>query len=141
MIVDANPIISACLGRSRPLFTALLGAGIDLFAPEQQMREAELIVAREGRSRGQDLTRLFGWVGQALSIVPNDIYSVFEGAARERLQPAGQKDWPLLALALATNDDVWSNDVDLFGTGIPVWNTHNIRRTVLRSAQLGTEHA
>lgn len=63
-------------------------------------------------------------------------YVDLELEARGRLQPAGQKDWPLVALALASGDQVWSNDVDLFGTGIAVWNTYNIRRMMQRDSSL-----
>lgn len=52
MIVDANPIVTACLGTSRPLFRGLIATGENLFVPEQQMREARLVTFREGQARG-----------------------------------------------------------------------------------------
>lgn len=132
MIVDANPIVAACLGRSRPLFDALIANGADLFVPEHQMREARLITYRQAQTRGRDPRAVFTWTDQALSVVPGEVYLAFEAEARERLHTTNAKDWPLVALALTSGDDIWSNDVDLFGVGIAIWNTHNIRRTVTR---------
>jgi len=128
MIVDANPIVTACLGRSQYLFDSLIAEGEDLYVPEHQMREAWLITAREGRARGRDPDQIFSWTSRALMTIPAETYLAFEEEARGRLGSGGQRDWPLVALALASGDAIWTNDVDLFGIGIAVWNTHNIRR-------------
>lgn len=128
MIVDADPIVSACLGRSQPLFVALIAAGEDLYVPEHQMREAWLVTRREALRHGRDPDALLAWTQQALTPVPTEFYIGFEQEACDRLGEAGRKDWPLVALALASGEPVWSNDVDLFGTGIVVWTTHNIGR-------------
>jgi len=128
MIVDANPIVSACVGASKPLFQALIASGRDLFVPEHQLREARLVTVRLSESRKVDLQAALAWMDDTLIAVPDLAYAGYEDEARARLSSAGQKDWPLVALALASGDAVWSNDVDLFGTGIIVWNTHNIAR-------------
>ena len=76
-----------------------------------------------------------GWQGQAvdgiaaaiLNVVPPLSYAGDEVAARERLTPRGQPDWPVLAAAIAFDDEIWSNDRDFFGVGVPVWSTPNIQ--------------
>lgn len=136
MIVDANVIVSASLGRSMPLVDALLAQGETLMVPEAQMREATLVTATLATRRHADPGAALGWTS-ALLTIPADLYHAYEGEARDRLHRGGQKDWPLVALALASGEDIWSNDVDLFGTGIAVWNTHNISRAKPRSAATG----
>jgi len=128
MIVDANVIVSASLGRSQSLVWTVLDDHGLLMIPEAQHREARLVTASRAERLTLDPRHAFGWTGSVLSPIPHHIYDGFEAEARARLRPAGQKDWPLVALALASGDAVWSNDVDLFGTGIVVWNTHNIVR-------------
>lgn len=128
MIVDANPIVSACLGKSQPLFDMLVAAGAELYVPEHQMREAWLVTDREARRRDRDSAALFAWTAGTLTTVPAEVYVAFEADARARLRSEPRKDWSLIALALASGEEVWSNDVDLFGTGIVVWNTYNIER-------------
>lgn len=132
MIVDANPIVTACLGRSKSLVQALLAGGADLFMPAPQMRETRLVTTSQAIRRSLDPPSVLAWIQDAIIVVPPQVYGGHEAEARGRLQPGDQKDWPLIALALASGEEVWSNDVDLFGTGITVWNTHNIIRMVRR---------
>ena len=120
MIVDANVVVSAALGRSLPLVLAIADRDETLLIPEQQMREARLVTATQVERRGHDPHAAFAWAEALLLEVPTELYEGYEIEARTRLGRGGQKDWPLLALALASGDEVWSNDVDLFGTGIVV---------------------
>lgn len=99
-----------------------------LLIPDAQMREARLVTTERAISRDLDPIAAFAWADAALLPIPSEMYGHHEVEARARLQPGGQKDWPLVALALASGEAIWSNDVDLFGTGIVVWNTHNIGR-------------
>lgn len=72
----------------------------------------------------------------ALSIVAAPMYAGHEALARRRLvDPAHQDDWPVLALALATDSAIWSDDRDFFGCGSPVWATPVLRRELEASDQ------
>jgi predicted nucleic acid-binding protein len=126
MIVDANVVVSALLGRSLPLLQAVLDRGIVLVTPEQQMREIALVTATRAAERGVDPAVALTWATRALLVIPSEFYGSSEAAARMRLSPAGQKDWPLVALAITSRDDIWSHDTHLFGAGIAVWHTRNI---------------
>ncbi|WP_174287026.1 PIN domain-containing protein [Sphingomonas bacterium] len=128
MIVDANVVISASLGQSRPLLQYLADRGHTLLIPFAQMREARLVTAAQAVKVGRDGADLFGWAEELLFTIPAEQYVGLEDEARGRLQRGGEKDWPLVALALASGDAIWSNDRDLFGVGVVVWNSFNIRR-------------
>jgi hypothetical protein len=49
-----------------------------------------------------------------------------ESEARQRLRSRDESDWPILAAALGLACAVWTEDADLFGTGVTVWTTNRI---------------
>ena len=128
MIIDANVLVSAAIGSSLPLIARLDGDGHDLLVPAEQFREAELNGLRLAGEREFDGPVLLGSVLDLVQRIDNQLYAQFAQTARSRLDPApkAQKDWPLLALAIATGDAIWTNDPDLFGTGVTTWKTINI---------------
>lgn len=142
MVVDANVIVSAVLGRSLPLLIEAWDHGVEMLVPAHQYREALLVARREGGKRGQVVDLPLEEIAALVVVVDPVLYRRSETDARARLTAAGQKDWPLVALAVVLQDAVWSNDVDLFGTGIAVWNTHNVGRAWRRAgANLDGDHA
>jgi len=64
--------------------------------------------------------------------LPLEIYALCEGEARLRI-PDDPDDWPTVALALATNASIWTEDKDFFGCGVAVWRTPQMR-AILESA-------
>lgn len=62
------------------------------------------------------------------------IYGEFEREARERLRGRDETDWPVFAIALGFDCDVWSEDQDFFGTGVAVWTTNRIE-ILLKSSE------
>lgn len=61
-----------------------------------------------------------------VEIIGRDQYEHLRGAADARLRVGGKSDWPALAAALAVDGAIWSEDVDFFGVGVPVWSTMNV---------------
>jgi len=49
------------------------------------------------------------------------LYQSFEAVARARIAPRDLHDWPVVALALALNLPIWTEDQDFFGSGIATW--------------------
>jgi predicted nucleic acid-binding protein len=127
LIVDANVMVGAALGRSMPLFVDLLERNVEVLAPLPMLSEAKARIDRDAKLiEGQADRRL----AELLDIViplPVEAFAAHEQAARDRLEPHGQSDWPLLAAALALDADIWTRDQDLFGTGVALWATRNIR--------------
>ena len=60
-------------------------------------------------------------------LITVDDYGYRRADADARLREGGKPDWPALAAALAFDGQIWSEDVDFFGVGVPVWTTDNIR--------------
>jgi predicted nucleic acid-binding protein len=127
LVVDANIMIGALLGRSLPLFIGLLEREVEILAPVPMLLEAQEKIGRDARLIEGEAERRLGELLEVVTPIPVDEFADHEQAARDRLEAHGQSDWPLLAAALALEADIWTKDRDLFGTGVAVWATRNIR--------------
>ncbi|HEV7660947.1 MAG TPA: PIN domain-containing protein [Allosphingosinicella sp.] len=127
VVVDANIMVGALLGRSLPLFIGLLERDVEVLAPIPMLIEAEERIGRDERLIEGEAARRLGELLEVVTPVRVEEFAEHEEAARERLEAHAQSDWPLLAAALALDADIWTKDRDLFGTGVAVWATRNIR--------------
>ena len=134
LVLDANILIRAVLGRRvLSLLEAYVGS-THFLAPEVAYTDASThlpdILTRRGvpaelvkRVLEQEaLPRL----PMLVTTVPHDAYADLEPEARRRLRGRDEEDWPVVALAMRLNCPVWTEDQDLFGTGIPTWTTDRI---------------
>jgi predicted nucleic acid-binding protein len=127
LIVDANVMVGAALGRSMPFFIDLLERGVEVLAPLPMLREAKARIDRDAKlSEGEADRRLEELLDLVIPL-PVEAFAAHEQPARDRLEAHSQSDWPLLAAALALDADIWTQDRDLFGTGVALWATRNIR--------------
>jgi len=55
-----------------------------------------------------------------------ETYDPFEEGTRQRLRGRDEDDWPMIATALAFECPIWTEDTDIFGTGIAVWTTRYV---------------
>jgi len=46
--------------------------------------------------------------------------------AKQRIQERDIADWPLVALALALDCSIWTEDNDFFGVGVATWRTSTV---------------
>lgn len=127
LIVDANVMIGAALGRSMPLFIDLLERDVEVLAPLPMLREAKARIDRDAKLSEGEADRRLAELLDIVMPLPVEAFASHEQAARDRLEPHSQSDWPLLAAALALDADIWTRDRDLFGTGVSLWATRNIR--------------
>jgi len=125
LILDANVLVSAALGRSRELIEATATRGIELLLPIEQRREAVSVLIRLGGSP-ESVERSLTFAADIVGLLEPEVYTPFEPPARARLGPRGQSDWPVLPTAIALDADIWSNDRDFFGTGVAVWTKRNV---------------
>jgi predicted nucleic acid-binding protein len=126
MIVDANIVISAILGSAVKLNKAV-DRGLELMVPDVQLLECvNVLTGKLGFEVGQARLAV-ETLASAMTIISADTLRTVETDARERLQPRGQPDWPVLAAAMLLDGHIWSKDRDFFGVGVPVWSNENIR--------------
>lgn len=127
LIVDANVMVGAVLGRSMPLFIDLVDRDVELLAPTPMLIETQSRIGRAPKLIQGEADRRMVELLQVVTPLPVEEFAGYEQAARSRLGSHGQSDWPLLAAAMTLEADIWTEDRDLFGTGVALWATRNIR--------------
>ncbi len=127
LIVDANVMIGAVLGRSMPLLLDLVDRDVEILAPVQMLIETQVRVGRAPKLIEGEADRRLTELLEVVTPLPVEDFGGLEQVSRNRLEPHSQSDWPLLAAAMALEAAIWTEDRDLFGTGVTVWATRNIR--------------
>jgi predicted nucleic acid-binding protein len=127
LIIDANIVVAAVAGRLLPMLGALDARGFKLLMPEHQSHEARSVLIHKIGLPANVVDERLALVGCFIDTVPATAFDQFELRARERLSLAAQRDWPVLALALAVDAAILSNDRDFFGVGTAVWATETVR--------------
>ncbi|ACK73966.1 conserved hypothetical protein (plasmid) [Gloeothece citriformis PCC 7424] len=82
-------------------------------------RHINSAIEQEALNTLNDLKQLITEIGE-------DIYGSFKQEALNRISERDEKDWSIVALALAFGCPIWTEDQDFFGIGIATWRTKNI---------------
>lgn len=129
LVLDANILIRAVLGSRVLSLLRMYADQVELLAPNTAFEEAREHLPRILEARkvpvapaiaGLDL--LAGLV----NAVESETYLPFETVARARMDSRDADDWPVLALALALDCPIWTEDTDFFGCGVATWTTDRI---------------
>jgi predicted nucleic acid-binding protein len=136
LVVDTSVLVAELLrvrGRER-----LANPALDLFIPEETWGEVrhELpkrvhhVASRAGLPPAAGDTLLADCITAIranIAITLAVAYSPLEAEARWRIA-RDERDWPIVALALALGADIWAEDGDFLGCGLPVWTTGTLTR-------------
>lgn len=129
IVLDANILIRAVLGRRVRRILESYADDISFFVPETAYAEAgehlTALVVKRGGDPGK-AARLLRAIAALGTVVSLDLYSEFETEARKRLAGCDPGDWPILAAALALNCPIWTEDTDFFGCGVATWTSTSI---------------
>lgn len=132
IVLDANILIRAILGRRVATLIAQSAPRVQLLASETAFEEALEHLPGILTARGAD-AELIGLALENLARlrlvvipIPLEVFGWFEPAARERLRGRDEDDWHVLGLALALDCPIWTEDTDFFGTGVTTWKTDRI---------------
>jgi predicted nucleic acid-binding protein len=129
LVLDANILIRAVLGRRVRRVFEVHAESISFFLPETAYAEAEehlaALVVKRGGDPAKALAALKAMAALA-TIVGDDLYGDFETEARKRLGARDPEDWPILAAALALDCPIWTEDTDFFGCGVATWTSGSI---------------
>jgi predicted nucleic acid-binding protein len=129
LIVDANILVRAVLGRRVREVIETYAGQASFFAPEVAYDEAEEHVPALVIKRGGDPDKALKFLRSLrglVELIGSEIYGDFEDQARERLGDRDPDDWPILASALAIRCPIWTEDTDFFGCGVPTWTTSRV---------------
>ncbi len=128
LILDANIMVSALMGRSFPLLLVLDERGIRLMAAVHQIAETRKILHDKSSYTPEEVeARMADLISVVMPLHPM-LYDKHEARARSCLLERGQPDWSVLAACYETASAAWSHDKDLFGSGVAVWSTKILRK-------------
>jgi len=137
VVLDANILVRAVLGRRVREVIAEYAEDVSFLVPDVAVAEAEehlpALMIRHGGSAQTALAVLHALV-RLFEVIGRDDYGEFEAEARERLDRRDPDDWPVLAVALAFDCPIWTEDADFFGCGVATWTSGNVK-TFLRGGQ------
>jgi predicted nucleic acid-binding protein len=123
LVADANVLLAALIGGRARLILTHHGAPRFLATDAVGREIAEYLPSLANR-RGLDVDELH----TALAAMPvawrsSDVYAPFQQEALRRIGHRDPDDWPTVALALALNLPIWSQDKDLTDSGLTVYTT------------------
>jgi len=129
LVLDANVLIRAVLGRRVPTLLAEYSSTVEFFAPDVAFAEAREHLPNILTKRGVPVPpalALLASLAEVVQEVDFETYSVLEVTARQRLRGRDLEDWPVLATALLMRCPIWTEDTDFFGTGVATWTTDRV---------------
>ena len=129
LVLDANILVRAILGRRVRALLATYGDRVEFFAPDVAFAEARehlpKILAGKSIPIEPGLAFLDS-LSQVIQVINREAYAVFEDEARKRLAGRDVEDWPVLATALLLHSPIWTEDTDFFSAGVATWTTDRV---------------
>ena len=128
----ANILIRAVLGIKTFSLLAEQRNKVVFYSPETCYEEVAFHLPNIAKKRNltlaqeQEILETLNTLKQMVIAIEEDVYSTFKEDALNRIYERDEKDWPIVALALAFNCPIWTEDQDFFGIGIATWRTKNI---------------
>lgn len=129
LVLDTNVVFSALIagGKTREI---LLTGDVTLFAPEfffsELRNHVDDLEEKTGLER-DELELLLGLLFEEIRIVPREEFEERLPEAEDHIALHDPDDVPFLALALARNADVWSDDNHFQKQeAVPVWTTSEL---------------
>jgi predicted nucleic acid-binding protein len=129
LVLDANILMRAVLGRRVRELLETYEDAVSFYSPNICFDDARRYLGDLLERRGRDpqaglmaLEQLSGIV----QLVERSLYTDYEQVARERVELRDPDDWPVLAVALLLDLPIWTEDQDLFGSGVATWTTDRV---------------
>lgn len=127
LLTDTNILQRVSRGRAMLHVEALRRRGVRLVTTDRNALELRRNLIDQLGLTEAEATVEIERVLAPFELILADDYDYMRADADARLRDGGKSDWPSLAAALAFDGQIWSEDVDFFGVGVPVWTTDNIR--------------
>ncbi|MDR1710333.1 MAG: hypothetical protein LBR58_00490 [Propionibacteriaceae bacterium] len=129
LVLDANIAVSAVLGARVGFLLERYGDKVALFAPEVVFADARRHMPTVVAKRGGDLALILRSLADLEAIIavePEESYAAWRDEALERIGARDPDDWHVVALALAVDCPIWTEDNDFFGAGLATWTTDRV---------------
>ena len=126
LVLDASIILRAVLGTRVRTLIERYAIEVAMCTPAICVSEVQAYLAS---LRGPDEEAAANLIRALLDLVSpmsEGLYLEFEEAAKARCGLRAEQDWPVVALALALNADIWTESAELVETGLAVWTTETV---------------
>jgi predicted nucleic acid-binding protein len=142
IVLDANILIRAVLGRRARALVEEYGGRVALVVADVAVLEARERLAELAGDRRLAFDALDDVLNQMLRLFETagpELYGPFANRAQYLISDRDPDDWPTLALSLALDCRVWTEDYDFFGIGVATWATKHVGYFFRRQAGSGEE--
>lgn len=126
LLIDTNILVRCSVGRALIRVIELRDRGVSIATTEKNAAELFAKLTDKFGYNAEIARNKVRRVLEPMEVIGVEEYEHLRDAAYERLREGGKSDWPALAAAMALEGEIWSEDVDFFGVGIPVWSTANV---------------
>ena len=129
LVLDANILMRAVLGRRVRELLETYEDAATFYGPDVCFADARRYLENELGKRGRDTATglaALDKLGGTVQVVDRTLYGDFEQLARERIEIRDPDDWPVVAVALLLDLPIWTEDQDLFGSGVATWTTDRV---------------
>ncbi len=129
LVLDANILIRGVLGKKVRSFIEHNIENVNFYTPnvcyEDALKYIPPLMIKRNLSVEKPLAVLDALLNFVV-VVDLDFYSEFEENARQRIAKRDVNDWQIIALALALDCPIWTEDQDFFGSGMATWTTDRV---------------
>ena len=129
LVLDANILLRAVLGSRVRGLIERYGERVPMLIPAacvEDVREYLPVLCARRRWSTRPAVELLEALLGRLHVIDTALFAEFEADALRRIGARDPDDWPIVALALAIDAPVWTEDTDFFGSGIAIWTTGNV---------------
>ena len=129
LVLDANILMRAALGRRVRELLEMYEDAASFYTPDVCFEDARHYVVQVLKKRGlnpESGLNVLAQLSDLVETVDLSLYADYERLARERIEIRDPDDWPVIAVALLLDLPIWTEDQDLFGSGLPTWTTDRV---------------
>jgi predicted nucleic acid-binding protein len=129
LVLDANILIRAVYGRRVRSLLEAYEERAAFYTSDVCFDEARRYIPELSKRRGLDHSaslEVLAGVGRIVQSVDAVLYADYRETANKRVLTRDPDDWPVVAVALLLDLPVWTEDQDLFGSGVATWTTDRV---------------
>jgi predicted nucleic acid-binding protein len=129
IVIDANILIRAVLGRRVLELIVEYAADVDVVAPDVAYADARKYLPQLLKKRGLSADAAMTMLDRletVVNVMGCEDYVAMKERALQRIAVRDADDWPVLACALVLGCPVWTEDADFLGTGVATWTTDRV---------------
>jgi predicted nucleic acid-binding protein len=129
IVLDANILLRAVLGTRVRTLIERYADTVTLLTPQSCVDEAREYLPVLCLHRGWSIApavELLDALLASIHVVDHTSLLDVEDEARRRIASRDADDWPAVAVSIALDAPIWTEDGDFFGSGVATWTTINV---------------